>query len=140
MKIIGCDFHPSFPADRHAGHGDGRVQDGKEAAARPGEAEQFYRPLQGQHSTVGMEASGNTRWFERLLAEMGHRVVVGDAAQIRRAGGAQAEDRSGGTPSIFWSCCWDGIGFRHLGAERGRAGCAGSCCCIGTNWWRCARG
>jgi hypothetical protein len=27
---------------------------------------------------VGIEAAGHTRWFERMLAEMGHEVWIGD--------------------------------------------------------------
>jgi transposase len=34
---------------------------------------------------VGIEATGHTRWFERMLAEMGHELWIGDAAQIRAA-------------------------------------------------------
>ena len=30
-----------------------------------------------------MEATGRTQWFERMLAEQGHELWVGDAAQIR---------------------------------------------------------
>jgi len=32
---------------------------------------------------VGMESMGYTQWFEELLAEFGHELVVGDAAKIR---------------------------------------------------------
>ena len=32
---------------------------------------------------VGVEATGYTRWFERMLAELGHELWIGDAAQIR---------------------------------------------------------
>lgn len=32
---------------------------------------------------VGLEASGNSQWFEDLLQDLGHEVWVGDAAQIR---------------------------------------------------------
>ncbi len=32
---------------------------------------------------VGIEATGHTRWFERILAELGHELWIGDAAQIR---------------------------------------------------------
>src|SRR5260370_42068332 len=31
-----------------------------------------------------MEAVGNAQWFEQMLAEMGHELWIGDAAQIRR--------------------------------------------------------
>ena len=47
-----------------------------------GEAADFYRQLAGP-VRVGIEATGHTRWFERLLAEMGHELWVGDAARIR---------------------------------------------------------
>jgi len=30
-----------------------------------------------------MEGCGNTLWFERLLAELGHELWLGDAAKIR---------------------------------------------------------
>jgi hypothetical protein len=38
-----------------------------------GEAERFYRELKqrGVRVRVGMEATGYSRWFERLLAELG---------------------------------------------------------------------
>ena len=50
-----------------------------------GEAEKFYRELKqpGVSVRVGMEATGYSRWFERLLAEMGIEVWIGDAAEIK---------------------------------------------------------
>lgn len=49
------------------------------------EAEKFYRELkqQGASVRVGMEASGQARWFERLLAELQFELWIGDAAEIR---------------------------------------------------------
>jgi transposase len=32
---------------------------------------------------VGMEASGHSRWFERVLRELGFELWIGDAAKIR---------------------------------------------------------
>jgi transposase len=82
MKIIACDYHPSFQQiamlDESTGELSGR------RLAHPAEAEAFYRSLQGP-VRVGMEAVGNTLWFERLLAELGHELWVGDAARIRAA-------------------------------------------------------
>src|SRR5712664_3994889 len=51
-----------------------------------GEAEKFYRELKqrGVSVRVGMEATGYSRWFERLLAELGFQVWIGDAAEIKR--------------------------------------------------------
>jgi transposase len=48
------------------------------------EAETFYRALAGQKVRVGMEASGQARWFERLVAELQFELWMGDAAEIRR--------------------------------------------------------
>ena len=43
-------------------------------------AEEFYRALAatGQRVSVGMEASGHARWFERLLAELRIELKVGE--------------------------------------------------------------
>jgi transposase len=49
-----------------------------------GEAETFYRELgePGASVRVGMEATGYSRSFERLLAELSIEVWIGDAAEI----------------------------------------------------------
>src|SRR2546429_6809684 len=54
---------------------------------RDGEAEKFYRELKqrGVSVRVGLEATGYSRWFERLLAELGFEVWIGDAAEIKRS-------------------------------------------------------
>ncbi len=79
MKIIGCDFHPSFQQIAMVDSATGEYTERKLNAA---EAHPFYRELQGK-VIVGMEACGNTLWFERLLAELGHELRLGDAAKIR---------------------------------------------------------
>ena len=33
---------------------------------------------------VGIEACGYTNWFEELIEQLGHKLLVGDAAEIRR--------------------------------------------------------
>jgi transposase len=80
MFIIGCDFHPGFQQlaifDKQTGEMTGkRLQHGEQARA-------FYAGL-AEPARVGMEACGYTQWFERLLAELGHELWLGDAAQIR---------------------------------------------------------
>jgi transposase len=47
-----------------------------------GEAERFYGQLPAP-GLIGMEATGNCHWLVDLLAELGHELWVGDAAQIR---------------------------------------------------------
>jgi transposase len=82
MKIIGCDFHPSFQQIAMLDLETGELVRRRLMHAS-GEAGQFYRGLRGERVKVGIEASGNTRWFERLLQELGHELVMGDAARIR---------------------------------------------------------
>jgi transposase len=79
MLIIGCDFHPSFQQIAMLNTETGEHTERK---LTPAEARQFYAELKGQ-VIVGMEASGNTLWFERLLAGLGHELRLGDAAKIR---------------------------------------------------------
>jgi transposase len=83
MLIIGCDYHPSVQqialVDTETGdYGEQRLKHSE------GEAERFYRDLKvrGMSVRVGLEATGHTRWFERLLAELGYELWIGDAAQI----------------------------------------------------------
>jgi len=47
--------------------------------------EKFYRELkaEGCRVRVGMEATGHARWFERLLAELGFELWIGDPAKIK---------------------------------------------------------
>jgi transposase len=84
MMIIGVDYHPSFQQiaflDQETGECGERQLNHSE-----GEAERFYRELQqrGVSVRVGMEATGHARWFERLLAELGIEVWIGDAAEIK---------------------------------------------------------
>jgi transposase len=82
MKIIGCDFHPSYQQIAMVDTETGELWEGR-LEHEKGEARRFYESLAGP-VRVGMEAVGNAQWFERLLAELGHEFWVGDAAQIRR--------------------------------------------------------
>jgi len=79
MKIIGCDFHPSF---QQIAMVDTETGEQTERRVTLVEAAEFYRELPGP-VRVGMEACGNTLWFERLLAELGHELWLGDAGRIR---------------------------------------------------------
>ena len=79
MKIIGCDFHPSF---QQIAMVDCETGEYTERKLTPEEARQFYAELQGP-VLVGMEACGNTLWLERLLASLGIELWLGDAGKIR---------------------------------------------------------
>jgi len=83
MIIIGCDYHPSFQQIAFVDTETGEFQERR--LAHREEAEKFYRDLavRGVQVRVGMEASGQARWFERLLAELNVELWIGDAAEIR---------------------------------------------------------
>ena len=80
MLIIGCDFHPSFQQVAIFDNQTGEIQ--VRRLKHREEAEQFYRSLPAR-VRVGMEACGHYPWFERLLAECGHELWLGDAGAIR---------------------------------------------------------
>ena len=81
MLIIGCDFHPGFQQVAIFDNRTGEIQ--QKRLQHRAEAEQFYRSLAGQEVRVGMEACGHYPWFERLLAELGIELWLGDAPKIR---------------------------------------------------------
>jgi transposase len=83
MLIIGCDYHPGFQQIAFVDTETGEVQERR--LKHREEAEEFYRTLAGTGAKVrvGMETSGHSRWFERLLAELNVELWSGDAAVIR---------------------------------------------------------
>jgi hypothetical protein len=100
MISIGVDFHPSFQQiafmDQETGEcGDRRLNHSD------GEAERFYKELKerGVSVRVGLEATGYSRWFERLLAELGFEVWIGDAAENQETARTEAENRPRGRPT-----------------------------------------
>ncbi len=91
MKYIGCDFHPSFQQMAMLDQETGELVERR--LLHTEEARAFYAGLQGP-VVVGIEASGNTHWFESLLARCGHELWIGDAAAIaRQEGRKQKHDR-----------------------------------------------
>ena len=84
MMLIGVDYHPSFQTIAFLMEETGECGE-QELNHSGGEAEKFYRDLKerGICVRVGMEATGYSRWFERLLAELGFELWIGDPAQIK---------------------------------------------------------
>jgi len=83
MIIIGVDYHPEFQQIALLDTDSGEFREKR--LSHPEEAEQFYRAwaAAGEKVRVGMEASGHARWFERLVAELGFELWLGDAADIQ---------------------------------------------------------
>jgi transposase len=83
MRIIGCDFHTRFQQIAMLDTETGEVME-RRLEHQNGETRGFYAALPGP-ARVGMEATLNAQWFERMLAEYHHELWVGDAAAIRAA-------------------------------------------------------
>ena len=102
MMIIGVDYHPSFQQIAFFVEETGACGE-QELNHSDGQAEKFYRDLKqrGICVRVGLEATGYSRWFERLLAELGMsaEVQTKDSNQ-RQQGKACHEARIGDTAEI----------------------------------------
>lgn len=83
MIIIGCDFHTRFQQIAMLEATTGELIE-RRLEHENGDAEKFYGTLPGP-ARVGMEATINAQWFERLLHRYQHELWVGDAAEIRAA-------------------------------------------------------
>jgi hypothetical protein len=108
MLIVGCDYHPSIQqiafVDTETGdYGERRLKHSG------GKAEKFYRDLKlrGVNVRVGLEATGHTRWFERLLSELGcvRKAAVYesrvDLGAVRKFGFLDLRDQHG--VKAFWT-------------------------------------
>jgi transposase len=81
MLIIGCDFHTLYQQIAMMDDSTGELVE-RRLDHENGEAHRFYRSL-SKPVRVGIEATGPMHWFERLLAELGHELWIGDSAKIR---------------------------------------------------------
>ena len=81
MFIIGCDLHTRYQQIAMLDTVTGEVVT-RRLEHENGEARAFYASL-AKPAWVGIEATGCTQWFERMLAELGHELWVGDPAEIR---------------------------------------------------------
>jgi transposase len=81
MIIIGCDFHTRSEQIAMLDTESGELVE-RRLDHESGEAKRFYEGLK-EPALVGMESTGYAIWFAEMLAELGHELVVGDAAKIR---------------------------------------------------------
>jgi transposase len=81
MMIIGCDFHTRYQQIAMMDDSTGELVE-RRLDHENGEAHRFYRSVP-KPVRVGIEATGPMQWFERLLAELGHELWIGDSAKIR---------------------------------------------------------
>ncbi|MGH9359863.1 MAG: hypothetical protein ACRD1O_11930 [Terriglobia bacterium] len=80
MSIIGCDLHSRYPIIARL-----ETETGERVTLRleheSGEARAFHLSLP-KPALIGIEATGYTQWFERMVAELGRQLWVGDPAEI----------------------------------------------------------
>jgi len=81
MAIIGCDLHSRYQQIAMPEFSDGEIVT-RRLEHENGEAPEFYARLP-KRSLIGIQATGYTQWFERLLAKLGHELWVSDPAEIR---------------------------------------------------------
>ena len=82
VTYCGVDFHSRQQKIAFLDSGTGEVQL-KELKHQGEEVRQFYELLP-KPVIVGLEATGSSLWFEKLLAQLGHEVWIGHATEIRR--------------------------------------------------------
>jgi hypothetical protein len=95
MKIVGCDLHTRYQQIAMLDQETGELIE-RRLEHESGEARAFYSALAAP-VRVGIEATGHTRWFERMLAELGHELWIGDA------GGWSTSPMGRIRVSCFWS-------------------------------------
>ena len=81
MIIIGCDLHTRFQQIAMLDTETGEVVE-RRLEHEDGEGKRFYQELEPP-VLVGIESTGYTLWFAKMMSELGHELVVGDAAKIR---------------------------------------------------------
>jgi transposase len=92
----------------------------------------FYAQFLGR-VIVGLEASGYSPWFERMLEELGCEVWLGHASEIRRrARWRQKNDRRDAELIL------DLMSFPVSIGRQGRVARCCACCVTGRSWSRCA--
>jgi len=80
---IGVDFHPYEQSVAYCDNGDGEIRYKRFLHSDKQTIKAFYRKC-GADAVVGVEATGCLWWFEKLLADVGIILKIGDPRMIRR--------------------------------------------------------
>ncbi len=81
MMLVGCDLHARNQYVATLNTESGEVQE-RQLVHEGNAVEAFYGSLAGP-VIVGVEATGHAVWFQRLLRQCGHTLLVGDSVKIR---------------------------------------------------------
>ena len=82
MKIVGCDLHTRYQQIAMLDAKTGELVE-RRLEHESGEARAFYAGLDGP-VRVGIEATGHTRWFERMLPILSRFLRKGGYHEPRR--------------------------------------------------------
>src|SRR5262249_60619381 len=93
MLIIGVDYHPSFQQIAFVDTETGELEEHR--LQHREEAEKFYRDIatHGVKERMGMEASGQARRVERVLAELNFELLIDAVNEMR--GERSAQNKTG---------------------------------------------
>lgn len=78
----GVDLHARQQTVGYVNTSDGEVKR-RELHHRRDDVRAFYAQFKSQ-VIVGVEACGYTAWFEQMIEDLDHTIMVGDAVEIRR--------------------------------------------------------
>src|SRR5262252_10401496 len=81
MTLVGCDLHARKQRVAVLDTTTGEVLE-QELVYDGDAVERFYRALRPP-VTIGIETTGYTQWVHTLMQQLGHTVLVGEAAKIR---------------------------------------------------------
>src|SRR5260370_10590959 len=81
MTFVGCDLHTRRQQVAVLDPGTGEVSE-RQLPHDGMAVEEFYAALP-RPVTVGIESTGYAVWFHALMQQLGHTLLVGDAAKIR---------------------------------------------------------
>lgn len=80
---IGVDFHPHQQTVASCDTSDGEIRFLTFKHSDRRAIQRFYRELQ-EPAVIGVEATGGLDWFEEMIFENGHKLLVGNPQKIRR--------------------------------------------------------
>lgn len=80
MNLIGCDFHTRYQEIASKNLKTGEVT--KLRLDHTGEQVRTYYASLEKPVKVAIESTGYSLWFEQMLQELGHELIVGDAVKI----------------------------------------------------------
>jgi transposase len=78
---IGVDIHARQQTLSYLDTNDGTTGQ-EELSHERDDIREFYRKFSGE-VIIGIEACGYSNWFEELVEQLGHKLLVGDAGEIR---------------------------------------------------------